>query len=271
MKAIIRNTIFTAAVVLMAASSAANAGDYEHKGNGGWRTSDGHGNPVLDDKGYNKYDTGLDYCKQICDSDSQCHGIEYRSSSSGWSENNQYVHDRCEIHHDPYYYCDPSASGEGHDNGCWVKKEKPVSHEPKTDYKAGECYSKHWNWISFANPGGSDVSPDPNDSYKLKNYPWSNTKFDVIRFQDCTISFRSHENYKYVSVWDSNHYYLQADGYYIGDEDRYKVYKYSDGTYGFKSVKYGKWVYTDYNGYLKADSNSNDENFRKYHVTENGS
>lgn len=270
MKTFVRNTLLAAATLMMAATSTAIASDYDYKGKGFWRTFDHNGNILHDasgDKGPRYTVDSIQECKDKCDGDHQCKGVEFNPDGHGAYH--------CEVHHDEYADCkSDGAAHNPHDTGCHVKKHHspPPKHQPTTDYGKHECYSKHWNWVKLVSYVNSEVSVDPHDHYKLKAYPTGHIKFDLIRHYDCTVSFRSHENYKYVSTTGSNNYYLKADGYYIGEEDRYKVYKHDDGSYSFKPMQHDKWVYSDHSGYVKAGHfNQHDHNWdaRKYRVNAN--
>ncbi len=276
MKNLTRTTAWLLVSVLSVSAAAVHASDWDYKGYGGWRTDDGYGGWKQADEGYARYNTGFDPCQQICKDDYNCKGIEYVSSPSGWQENGQYVHNKCEIHYDNFKHCDTSGGGHGSaQDGCWVIPSRYDEHEPiyngGRDPYTHQCYAWNWNWISFGNSGKSDVSPDVHDYYKLKSldYPSSNFVFEVTTHDDCTISLKSRENFKYVSNWDNNHYQLRADGNSIGDEDRYKIYKHSDGTYSFKSYKYHSWVFSDtYSHELSTNPQTVSHwDARKYYIT----
>ena len=118
---VIARWVAVMATLLSIASTSVEADSWDYKGVGGWRTDDGRGGWTLADRGYNRFDTGIDTCKRICEGDSLCQGVEYISSATGWSEGGRWVYNKCEIHHDPYKYCDAAGSAGGSSNGCWVK------------------------------------------------------------------------------------------------------------------------------------------------------
>ncbi|EIJ34026.1 DUF1566 domain-containing protein [Thiothrix nivea] len=100
--------------------------ELEYQGQGGWRTSDGQGGWAQNDMGENLFNIGIAACKQTCEDDNACKGIEYVSDPAGWQEAGMQVFNKCEIHHDAYAHCDSNAGGRGSDDdGCWVKKPKP--------------------------------------------------------------------------------------------------------------------------------------------------
>ena len=102
--------------------SSANA-VMNYQGVGGWRTSDGRGGWVQNDDADNRFDIGIDACKQTCEEDANCRGIEYVSSHDGWGEDSRWVQNKCEIHRDPYTHCDQNGGGRGsEDDGCWIKQ-----------------------------------------------------------------------------------------------------------------------------------------------------
>lgn len=150
--------------------------------------------------------------------------------------------------------------------------KKHASPPPPNDAKPdrpGHCYSKHWNWVRLSHDH-TPIHVDPHAHYKLKKFANGSNKFDIIRFQDCSIAFRSHENFKYVSNNSQAHYELRADGYYIGDEDKYRVYRYPDGNYAFKSMKHHSWVFVDHQGNVKSTPHAHtNDHQRKFHITSN--
>lgn len=107
------------------ASTAMAAMNYQ--GIGGWRTSDGRGGWVQRDDAENRFDIGINACKQACEDDNRCRGVEYISNPNGWAEEGRWVRNKCEIHRDPYAHCDQSGGGRGSaDDGCWIKREAEV-------------------------------------------------------------------------------------------------------------------------------------------------
>lgn len=237
-------------------STTVMAATWHHAGSGGWRTHDGHGGWVMRDQGYARHVNNIHECKQLCEQDHQCKGVEFVT---------EHQHGRpvytCEVHYDDYAHCDQSGGSRlTGDDGCHVKRADstpPPSTDEPTDTGGrdhdGKCYAWDWKRISFGNHNWPIVRVDQHEHHRVKAAHISGSEyFDVTVQHDCTISLRSHQNHKYVSNWDTNHYQLIADGDHIGDEDRYKVYKHHDGRYLFKSVKYHSWVYTDHQGYLKS-------------------
>lgn len=247
----------------------AMATDWDYKGFGGWRTHDGHGGWVKNDDGYIRDVTSIHECKQLCEHDNRCKGVEYVSTKREHTTTYQ-----CEVHYDDYAHCDQKGGSRGvhGEDGCHVIRattDEPVDTGGRDEH--GQCYAWDWRTISFANTNWAEVRPDPHDHYQLKAvHSAGNTYFDITVHHDCTITFKAHENQKYVSNESTNHYHLVAEGNHIGDEDRYKVYRHHDGRYLFKSIKHNSWVYTDYLGYVTSDPHQSgysqwDE--RRYHVT----
>lgn len=275
MNKVTRSAAWLIASTLSLSALNAHAGDWQYQGYGGWRTDDGYGGWKQADEGYARYNTGFEYCQQLCKDDYSCKGVEYISSPTGWSEQGAYVHSKCEIHYDTFKHCDSSGGGRGsQQDGCWVipsrNEAEPVYNDGRDPY-THKCHAWNWNWISFGNSGHTDVSIDTQNYFKVKSidYPTTNIVFEVTTHDDCTISLKSRENYKYVSNWENNHYHLQADGNSIGDEDRYKLYKHADGTYSFKSYKYHSWIFTDaHSRLLKSDPQGQRSwDDRKYYIT----
>lgn len=99
--------------------------EMKYQGIGGWRTSDGAGGWVQNDDAENRFDIGIDACKQACEDYDyeRCRGVEYVSAANGWEEGGRVVHNKCEIHRDPYAHCDQSSGGRGSaDDGCWIRQ-----------------------------------------------------------------------------------------------------------------------------------------------------
>ncbi|SDZ99830.1 hypothetical protein SAMN05660964_00725 [Thiothrix caldifontis] len=172
-----------------------------YQGIGGWRTSDGRGGWVLNDDAENRYDIGINACKQACESNDRCRGIEYVSDPNGWEEEGQWVHNKCEIHRDPYAHCDQSGGGRGSaEDGCWIKREDATTatnscqpyFEDMFSKPAGTQYQVHGTHIYYEGAfpdnwhfsiltknvpgpnGGTLVMPplsDETDHFILTKYP----------------------------------------------------------------------------------------------------
>lgn len=112
--------IALAAILLFASPVMAN--DWFYKGAGGWRTDDGRGGWVLNDRGYNVSGISVGECQSRCLTDAACKGIEYVADATPV----------CEIHHDPFRHCDEGAGvgGRAAPNGCWVRSRWQATWQP---------------------------------------------------------------------------------------------------------------------------------------------
>lgn len=242
-KTTIRNTLFAAASLLMLASaSQAMAGEsFDYKGFGGYRTTSAFGH----DRGYAKYNTCVEYCKQICVADKECKGIEYVSNPNGWHENGQHVTNKCEIHHDDLSHCDTSGGTKttyGQD-GCHVIKR---SH----------CPANNWGWISLGTNGLPEIHPVATSGIVAATdvavEGSDNRVFEVAHIYDnCTITLKSRQNNKFATNIVGNLYASEADE---GKASRYKVQTNSDGTYSFMDTGNQRWVFVGGNSYVYAQA-----------------
>ncbi|EIJ33099.1 DUF1566 domain-containing protein [Thiothrix nivea] len=117
--------LVTATLLPLVCAIPAALAEMKYQGIGGWRTSDGAGGWVQRDDAENRFDIGIDACKQACEERlyEDCRGIEYVSNPNGWEEEGRWVHNKCEIHRDPYAHCDQSGGGRGSaDDGCWIRQ-----------------------------------------------------------------------------------------------------------------------------------------------------
>lgn len=133
-----------AVLILLLCPTVVLSATWNYQGYGGWRTADNNGNPVLADQGYVRFNLDISGCMQACELDKPCKGVEYISDPNGWSEQDQWVTRKCEVHYDTYKLCDTSGGGRGStQDGCWVKTPNlaPVSINDTGITKCGNAIS----------------------------------------------------------------------------------------------------------------------------------
>ena len=111
----------------------------------------------------------------------------------------------------------------------------------------------------YANGNQLFVFPEQQNKLlaKMPFYPFEPNYglYQVTVYSDCTVSFVSKGNNKFVAMWENTtaqSYYLAANREEKGRRSRYEVIDNQDGTYRFKSVEFKNFILAESNFNLNA-------------------